>query len=110
MTSSPSHHDLPQKEILAERLLQRHFKEVVPKNWPKAPVVNVVPEVASAPVSNPSRWSLAASVALIFGGLWLISNFAAPGSAPVNRLSIDGGTASTKIIKDLAAPEPVQPE
>ncbi|WP_157369178.1 hypothetical protein [Zavarzinella formosa] len=77
----------------------------MPKHWPAAPKTGAIrpakrlTEPATDNLST-SRLALAASVALLLGGCWLVSHQAADGQPRTNS-SLDNSTANLKVIKDL---------
>lgn len=104
--------DSLQPEAIDE-MLSRFMKSEMPHPWPKAPT----PQVGSiTPASSPrltdssplvsSRYSLAASVVLILGGCWLLSNLLSDNPNPNRFGGLDGGNASTKLLEKLAMPAP----
>jgi hypothetical protein len=107
-----NHTDSPHLEAV-DQLLSRFMKSEMPHPWPKAPQPQrevVVPHTpASAmPVASlaSSRWSLACSVALIVGGFWLLSSLVGTETNPNRSGGLNGGSATTKHLNDLAKPAP----
>jgi hypothetical protein len=96
-----------------DEMLSRFMKSEMPHPWPKAPSPQSGPITpASSPsLTSPSplvssRYSLAASVALILGGCWLLSNLLSDHPNPNRFGGLDGGNASTKHLEKLATPAP----
>ncbi len=84
-----------------DRLLGDYFKAQMPKQWAAPRPAGARP--AAAPATDtltPSRWALAASVALLIGGGWFVTQFADNGK-PKNTTNLDDGTANVKHLKDL---------
>jgi len=87
-----------------DRLLGDYFKAQMPARWPAAPRPGTKQTARSAPAVDtltPARWALAASVALLIGGGWVVSHFTDNGK-PRNATNFDGGTADLKHMKDLS--------
>lgn len=106
--------DSPQPESI-DQMLSRFMKSEMPNPWPMAPS----PQIESGPIlpapaprsagSSPltsSRYSLAASVVLILGGCWLLSNLLSDNPNPNRFGNLDGGNASLKHFEKLLAPKP----
>ena len=101
--------DSPQLEAV-DQLLTRFLKSEMPQPWPKPPALPnaIVTPAANALPTGPSplvgsRLSLAASVALIVGGCWLLSNLTGDRPAPTRDQSgsLEGGTAGTKHLEKV---------
>jgi hypothetical protein len=89
---------LPPNENV-DRLLSAFFKAEMPDPWPAAPTASATTEsagfVAEAPRNEPAvarrdhnsraRYTLAASVALLLGTCWTLSNGIQSGNQPANR-------------------------
>jgi hypothetical protein len=100
----------PQAVDDLDRLLGSYFKQQLPHPWPQAPSVSlstIQPATATtSTMARPgdslkrSRLVLAASVAILLGGCWLLSGQLSNGKARTNN-PLENGTANTKYLKDL---------
>ena len=85
-----------------DRLVTAYFRSEMPAKWPAAPRPWAEPARPSngttADPATRSRWALAASVALLIGSCWYLSNKATDGQRrPAVNLD---GTADVKHAKD----------
>ncbi len=85
-----------------DRLLGDYFKSQMPKQWPAAPRAGGARPAATPATDTltPSRWALAASVALLIGGGWFVTQFADNGKSKTTT-NFEKGEADVKHLKDL---------
>ncbi|MBX9623606.1 MAG: hypothetical protein K2X82_07310 [Gemmataceae bacterium] len=63
-----------------------YFGSQMPRPWPAAPAVaSAAPARPATDPSRRARWTLAASVALVLGGCWFLSNGSQPGSRSTTK-------------------------
>ena len=92
---------MPDDEV--DRLLSAFFRAEMPDPWPEAPehqstLADVQPvTVAAAPgvTLNPSRFSLAVSVALLIGTCWCLSRIPVTNTAPPRETGLLNGSTAT---------------
>jgi len=81
--TEPRNADQPADEV--DRLLFAYFRKEMPQPWPKLELpadafpVNIEPSVTRRPLIR-SRWALAASIALLLLGHWLLAGKSWTGS------------------------------
>jgi len=106
--------DSPQLEAV-DQMLSRFMKSEIPHPWPTAPSLQAesgpispssAPRLTGSSPLVSSRYSLAASVMLILGGCWLLSNLLSDKPNPNRSGGLDGGNASTKHLEKLLTPAP----
>lgn len=100
---------LPDERV--DRLLGEYFKTNIPAGrWPSAPrTANVRPANTTTDPAVRSRWALAASVAVLLGGCWYLSDNLTGGKARKGP-GLDGGSADSKaVLKGLEKPK-VEPK
>lgn len=89
----------PSSDDDLDRLLTAYFRSAMPYPWPMlAPSLRVRPGEPNRSVLTPSRLTLAASVAALVAGGWLLSG-RLPVAAPGPGVSLEGGSA--KVPKEL---------
>jgi len=95
-----------------DRLFGAYFQKALPAEWPAAPRPWADPvRTNPAPTADParkSRYALAASVAILLGGCWMLSNQFSAGKAKKD-LDLRGGEANINHVKDLGKAPPKAP-
>jgi hypothetical protein len=97
--------ELPNQPDDVDRLLSRFFQTQLPAPWPPAPRPDAIADRAMPAARLPAyasirslltgpRMALAASVALLLGSIWFLSNQTANVPAPLRTgANIENGTA-----------------
>lgn len=89
-----------------EHMVRAFFQSEMPREWPGAPATRTSRSDARSALpsmlaSSRSRWALAASVAVLVGGMWLVNGLRStsrPGDRPFNP---DGGMADKNAMEKL---------
>ncbi len=85
-------------------LLSGFYKSKLPSPWPAAPAFAEPAKLRMAAPSNRARYTLAASVALLLGTCWYLSNGLPTGERPANKpATVPGilGDGSAKMPKEF---------
>ena len=85
-------------------LLSGFYKSKLPSPWPAAPAFAEPAKPRMAAPSNRARYTLAASVALLLGTCWYLSNGLPTGERPANKpATVPGilGDGSAKMPKEF---------
>ncbi|MBO0699828.1 MAG: hypothetical protein J2P46_15630 [Zavarzinella sp.] len=112
MTTNTPQPNVPGDEV--DRLLTAYFRAQMPAKWPAAPVPSggiSPPARQNAVPTDPtakSRWALAASVALLIGSCWYLSEKATDGHRRPDT-NLTGTTADVKHAKDAGKEKPKMP-